>query len=163
MKSSFLAVAFLLVTATAVQAQDPCAAPPPTGVVVNPTQVYLRLPADHTSTVPGTTVPTVTNYTVTYFPQGSGPTGTPAQGPITVPKTAFVLQSGTTDCYRSSIPATITVQGVTYVAYIRSHRDAFTNAGSTYAAEDSPWAPASNPFLSASLALAAPGQLVFRQ
>jgi hypothetical protein len=162
-RTLFTAALLLACAAPAFAQTDPCASPVPTGIALNPSKLYATLP-EHAATLADTSPaqPVVTNYVAGYFPQGQGPTGTPTFISV-VPKTAFTLVPGTTSCYVSNTPTTFAVQGTVYVAYLRAHRDAFTDgAGSVHAEEDSDWSTASNPFASVRLALAAPGRPTVR-
>lgn len=154
----------LLVTLlpAAAAAQNPCTTALTT-TVLNPTKAQLTLP-EHTATIPGVTpaTPIVTNYTFAYWREGQDPNTTaPTQGPSTLPKTAFTLVGGTTNCYEVSLPAPVPSSGVSYVGAFRAHRDA--NATLGLAAVDSPWSGVSNPFVEVSTALAAPGRPNIRQ
>lgn len=163
-KRTTLLLLAALACAVPALAQDPCTATP-TGVALNPSKLYATL-TDQATTIPNTSpaVPTVTNYVVGYFPQGQGPTGTPTFT-AQVPKSAFTLVAGSTNCYvASGITLTFMSQGTVYVGYLQAHRDAFTDgAGGSVPAADSAWSAASNPFESVPLALTAPGRPIIRQ
>lgn len=156
-----LFVAALLLTATSALAQtNPCTAPAPSGVNLSPSKFYVTLPEQTTLELDGVT-PRVTDYQVAHFAQGANPaTATPVVGPIAVPKNAFALVAGTTDCYlMTPIQPPVPVGGsAPLVTAIKSRRA----ASATVAAAESAWSVISNPFGLAPSVLATPGPAAVR-
>lgn len=155
MKKILIALTLLCVPAVA-HAQNPCTDPPPTGVVLNPTKFYAQID-NYNDVVVGTSTPLIQNFQGGYWPQGQAPTGTPVVQ-FTVQRSGFTLVAGTTNCYLSPLPATITVENVAYVVYLKAHPDPASGM-----VGDSAYSGASNPFAKAPTVLAAPVRLTVRQ
>lgn len=153
MRRVMLCVGLLLVMASTVRAQDPCATTP-TGTVVNPSSLYATLPEQTVNEVDG--LPRVTDYQVAYFAPGN--TTSPLVLPVTIPKTAFVAVAGFPTCYKTPLAPTMPSLVGPLVAGLKARRAARAGVD----AGESPYA-ISNPFGTAPDALAAPGRVVVGQ
>lgn len=149
-----LTLGILLTLARAATAQtNPCTAANP-GLVVNPTTLYITLVGF--TEVEIDNQPRINDYEYALFAEGADPTtATPLQGPSTMPRSAFTLQSVTTDCYRADLPAAVPMpSGQRLIAGLRAHRTArsgITEARSAYVGSI-------NPFGVAPSVIPAPGQ-----
>lgn len=158
LKDTLVAAVAVLAVAAGAQAQtNPCAAPAKTTVTLAaPTPGFYVTLADLNSTeVDGSA--SVTHMSYAIFARGQTATGTPLQGPSTVPKTAFTAVAGFPGCYAFDAPAAIpTGQAVeAALKYVRA-------ASGTLPLLESPWSPAGDPFGSARTSLPAPGRVVLR-
>lgn len=137
-----LALAALIAICGAGQASaqtNPCTAPLPPGVTLNPTTVLATLTEQNATQADGT--PTVTEYLLGYFASGVDPNvGSPVQS-MTIPKASWNLLAGTTDCYSLSplIINNVPVVGQ-FVAHLKAKR---TTAGNV---AESGWSGVSNLF-----------------
>lgn len=95
-----IAVLFTLIAAPAL-AQNPCATPPTNTVLgANGANEFYALLPDFTRTLPDGTS-TVLAYQYAVWPDGADPATTaPAQGPTTLPKSAFTPVPTFADCYK---------------------------------------------------------------
>lgn len=99
--------------ASPVLAQNPCTVPLSHQILVTAgtNRFFAELPS-HTATLPdGTAVTTAYQYGA--WNEGTDPnTGTPVQGPSTIPKTGFVPVSGFANCYEltGGLPALMPTQ-----------------------------------------------------
>lgn len=155
MRVIVLALLIVLLASTAA-AQNPCT-DPTAGVTLNPAKVYVAVPEFNGTEVDGS--PLFTSFSYGLFAEGDDPnTAKPAQGPSSVPKTAFTPVAGAADCYVADLPAPIPT-GQRLVGALKLVRA----ATATLPTLESPWSAPSNPFGAASTALAAPGPPTFRR
>lgn len=173
-RSSLATVIFTLaivcMTVAEARAQNPCTASV-SGVVIQPGKLYAVLP-EHTFIEADGVTPRVTDYQVTVFAPGVNPQtniGAALVAPVTVPKTAFTLVAGTTNCYLlTPLPFTVPASPSQVVAYVKSRRAAFTfvsgGVSTPIPAAESLWSsPASNPFGVVPSVLLAPGPVIIQQ
>jgi hypothetical protein len=143
----------ILFAASPVAAQNPCTAPPPSGVLVNPTRVFVSMPEFTVQEVDGSQ--RVSRVQFAMFAPGADPNTTPpVQGPSTVPRSAFTPVTGAPNCYQADFPATIPSATV-LVASVKPER----LATPPITAAESPWASltGADSFGSAPAALVASG------
>lgn len=137
---------------------NPCTVAPPTGVVMNPTGLLATLPEQTTLEADG--LPRVTDYQLAYF-DATNPTGTPLLLPVTIQKTSFVLQTGSTNCYKlaGALPTLTTPIAGALVAGLKARRAARTGVD----AAESAYTISVDSFGTAPSALAAPGRVLISQ
>ena len=156
MKRILLVLAAILLGAAPALAQNPCTTPqsnailPATGV----NHSWAELP-EHTDVLTDGT-PVVAGYQYGVWLEGQNPNTTPpAQGPTSIPKTAYVAVAGFPGCYElvGGLPGLIP-QSVKMVGAMR----AVAQAGAPQPFSD--WSAPSNPFslASARMTPAVPGQ-----
>lgn len=154
-------VAFVLLLASPAFAQNPCTVPQTNAVVTATTNRFVVELAEHNAIEPDGT-PRVVAYQYGAWPATVTDPNTvpPAQGPSTIPKTAFVPVAGFPNCYEltGGLPGLIPSQ-TRHLASIRAQ----SQAGALQ--PFSPWSPPSNSFSLASprVTPAAPGQSRIRQ
>lgn len=157
MKRTLFALAAMLLTAAApALAQNPCTLPLAHAIIpgTNVNRAFAELPEQNATLPDGT--PVVTGYQYAAWPEGADPNvAAPAQGPTTIPKTAWVPVSGFPTCYEltGGLPGLIPTQQ-RMVASVRAA--AAAGAPQPF----SPWSAPSNSFSLASTRVtpAAPGQ-----
>lgn len=116
------------------RAQSPCEAPASV-VVVNPSQVAMRSP-DHATTILGGAEYLVTAYELQYYAEGAPS----AFQTVTMPRDAWVLATGTTDCYTGTPTSWPLTPNTRYRAVL------VARANPAAAVADSPPSEESNPF-----------------
>ena len=148
-----ISLAMVLLCASTALAQNPCSAAAPP-LVLNANNYAFTLPEFDVREADGSF--RISEFFFAAYAENADPnaSGTvPVQGPSTVPRNAFTLVTGTTDCYRANMPALIpTTQRLK--AGLRSHRV----ASATVTDAVSPWAVSENSFSFAPSVLAAPGR-----
>lgn len=151
MKRFWLTILVLLLMSSAAYAQNPCTAAAPPPLVLNPSTMYFSLPEFDVREADGSF--RITDFSYAAYAEGADPaTATPVQGPSTIPRNAFTLAPGTTDCYRANLPSLIpTTQRLK--AGLRSHRAASASITEAF----SLWALSVNSFSFAPSVLATPG------
>jgi hypothetical protein len=150
MKKLMIACALFVMVPVTVAAQgNPCVDIAVGDTVINPTKLYISAPEFGVKEADGTE--RIADFQISYFAQGTPVTGTPVQGPSTLPKSTFALVAGTVDCYAApnvpSIPSSLKL-----VAHVRARRAASTSFAEAFGE----WSDATNPF---GLAPAAPAKL----
>lgn len=157
MKRTLLAVAVILLGAAPALAQNPCTTPLNNTILTaaGTHHFFAELPEQNATLPDGT--PIVASYQFGAWPDGTAnlETTPPAQGPTTIPKTAFVAVAGAPNCYEltGGLPGLIPQQA-RMVASMR----AMSQPGAP--AASSGWGPPSNSFslASARVTPAVPGR-----
>lgn len=150
MRRTVLAMGMVFYATAAMAQVNPCTIP--IAFQANPDTIYVEWPEFNALEIDGQ--PLVNQAQFALFQEGQGPSGTPIQGPSTLPRNSFTAVQGFANCYQVNLPGTIP-SSQRLVGYLRGQR---TPRGSIPAL-DGAWGPASNPFGSARTApLSAPGQ-----
>lgn len=151
-RRSGLLAAMLLLAAIPARGQSPCTDPPPTGVLLNPSKIYVTL-EDQNAVLPDGS-PVVTEYQLGYFVNTAM---TPVQI-ATIPKANLIPVPGTTNCYTGTPAglASVPVGPTTYTAAMKARR-----VPATGDPEESGWSFPSNPF-GRTAAPPAPSRVVVR-
>lgn len=157
MRTFLATIAVLALTAVEASAQNPCTTPQQRAVIGATNNFFAELP-DQNVTEPDGTARVLAYQYAAFTPAqwtGTQPTGAAAQGPTTIPKTAFVAVAGFTNCYQltGGLPGLIPQQ-TELVTGLRAQ--AQVGAPQPF----SLWGGPSNSFLAASVRQtpAAPGQ-----
>lgn len=108
---------------------NPCAAPLP-GLQVNPSVTYATLIDHETLVVGSTTEKLVASYTARVFEQSKNPATDPPFTTISIPRTAWSLVSGTTDCYRSTHAYPVT-PGIVFKADLVANANPLANVANS--------------------------------
>lgn len=144
---------FVLVCATSALAQNPCSATVPP-LVLNAGAMNFTMPEFNVQEADGSF--RFSDFTFSAYAENvdpNAPGATPVQGPSTIPRNAFTLVAGTTDCYRANLPALIpTTQKLR--AGLRGHRVQTATMTEAFG----PWGVSVNSFSFAPSVLAAPGR-----
>ncbi len=130
-----------LLFGTPVLAQtNPCTQPLPAGTIVSATsEIYATLP-EHTASVSGVAV--VDEYDFGFFLIGVDPQA-PGAAPVTkvtLPKSAWVLTTGTTNCYHAKPTELLAIP------INADQRGALKARRTTSSPAESGWSAATNPF-----------------